>query len=108
VETYAVNEDLRERTYKFMRKLVGEGRQVFVVCPMVEESETADEDLKSALEYEKKLRTEIFPELRVALVHGRMKSKEKDAVMRAFAAGILTFWCPLPSSKWGWMCRTRR
>ncbi len=87
VDTYTVSEALRERTYKFMRKLVGEGRQVFVVCPMVEESETADEDLKSAQEYAKKLQTEIFPDLKVALVHGRMKAKEKDAVMAAFAAG---------------------
>jgi ATP-dependent DNA helicase RecG len=89
VDTYAVNETMRERTYTFMRKLVGEGRQVFVVCPMVEESETADEDLKSAEEYAEKLRSEVFPELTVAMVHGRMKAKEKDAVMSAFAAGTI-------------------
>lgn len=87
VETYTVNEGMRVRTYKFMRKLVGEGRQVFVVCPMVEESETADEDLKSAETYAKKLQTEVFPDLKVAFVHGRLKAKEKDAVMTAFAAG---------------------
>jgi ATP-dependent DNA helicase RecG len=87
VDTYTANEKLRERTYKFMRKLVSEGRQVYIVCPMVEESETADADLKSAQEYAVKLQKEIFPELRVALVHGRMKSKEKEAVMNAFSKG---------------------
>ena len=87
VATYTANERLRQRTYAFMRKLVGEGRQVYVVCPMVEESETADDDLKSAQVYAEKLKNEIFPDLRVALVHGRMKPKDKQSVMAAFAAG---------------------
>lgn len=87
VETYTVSEKLRQRTYQFMRKLIGEGRQVYVVCPMVEESETADEDLKSVQEYAEKLKKEIFPDLRVALLHGRMKAKEKEGVMAAFSAG---------------------
>jgi ATP-dependent DNA helicase RecG len=54
---------------------------------MVEESETADEDLKSAQAYAEKLRKEVFPDMKVALVHGRMKPKEKEDVMSAFAAG---------------------
>lgn len=87
VDTYTVSEKHRERTYNFMRKLVGEGRQVYIVCPMVEESETADEDLKSALEYAEKLKNEVFTDLRIALVHGRMKGKEKERVMTSFAAG---------------------
>jgi ATP-dependent DNA helicase RecG len=87
VATYTANESLRQRTYNFMRKLVGEGRQVYVVCPMVEESETADEDLKSAQAFAEKLQKDIFPDLKVALVHGRMKSKEKEAIMSAFARG---------------------
>ncbi len=87
VETYTVSEKLRQRTYAFIRKLVGEGRQVYVVCPMVEESETADEDLKSAQAYAEKLQKDIFPDLRVSLIHGRMKPKEKERVMAAFAAG---------------------
>ena len=60
VETYTVSEKHRARTYNFMRRLVGEGRQVYVVCPMVEESETADEDLKSAEEHAQKLQTRYF------------------------------------------------
>jgi ATP-dependent DNA helicase RecG len=87
VDTYTANEKLRERTYNFMRKLISEGRQVYIVCPMVEESETADADLKSAQEYAEKLQKQIFTDLRVALVHGRMKSKEKEAVMTAFSKG---------------------
>jgi ATP-dependent DNA helicase RecG len=87
VSTYTANEKLRERTYNFMRKLVGERRQVYIVCPMVEESETADEDLKSAQVYAEKLQKQIFPDLKIALVHGRMKPKEKESVMAAFAAG---------------------
>ena len=87
IATYTVSEKLRVRTYNFIQKLVGEGRQVYIVCPMVEESETADEDLKSAQAYAEKLRKEVFPDMKVALVHGRMKPKEKEDVMSAFAAG---------------------
>jgi ATP-dependent DNA helicase RecG len=78
---------MRQRTYNFIRKLVDEGRQVYIVCPMVEGSETADEDLKSAEEYAETLRGDVFPDLNIGLVHGRMKAKEKDAVMTSFAAG---------------------
>lgn len=87
VETYAVGEDMRQRIWNFVRRLVGEGRQVFIVCPMVEENEDLAPDLKSAEEYAKELRTRVFPELTVACVHGRMKARDKDAVMAAFAAG---------------------
>ena len=97
VETYVVGEDKRQRMYNFVRKLVGEGRQAYIVCPAVEEGETDGEDpggspaadLKAAVTYAEALRTQVFPDLRVGLVHGKMKSKEKDAVMSAFAAGEL-------------------
>ena len=86
VDTFAVDESYRARLNGFIRKLVGEGRQVFVVCPMVEENEELAVPLKSAEEHAAALRKE-FPDLRVACVHGKMKPKDKDAVMRAFAAG---------------------
>ena len=95
VETYVVGEDKRQRMYNFVRKLVGEGRQAYIVCPAVEEGETDGEEpgpaanLKAAVTYAEALRTQAFPDLRVGLVHGKMKSKEKDAVMTAFAAGEL-------------------
>lgn len=98
VETYVVGEDKRQRMYNFVRKLVGEGRQAYIVCPAVEEGQSDGEDsepagppadLKAAVTYAENLRTQVFPDLRVGLVHGKMKSKEKDAVMTAFAAGDL-------------------
>ena len=87
VDTFAVDEDMRLRIRNFVRRLVGEGRQVFWVCPMVEENEELPQNLKSAQEYAKELQNEVFPDLRVACIHGRMKAKEKDAVMTGFAAG---------------------
>ncbi len=87
VDTFAVGETMRERIYAFMRRLVGEGRQVYVVCPSVEPGEEAEDGMHSAVEYEKELREKVFPDLRIGLVHGRMKPKEKDRVMLSFAAG---------------------
>ena len=87
VETYLVGEDKRQRMYGFVRKLVGEGRQAYIVCPMVEEGEDAAAELKAVTVYADRLQTEIFPDLRVAFVHGRLKAKEKETVMDAFAAG---------------------
>ena len=86
VKTFAVNESYRARLNGFIRDQVGEGRQVFVVCPMVEENEELLPDLKSATEHAAALQ-ETFPELRVGCVHGKMKTKEKDAVMASFVAG---------------------
>ena len=86
VDTFAVDESYRARLNGFIRKLVGEGRHVFVVCPMVEENEELPVALKSAQEHAQELAA-TFPELRVACVHGKMKSKDKDAVMAAFVAG---------------------
>ena len=90
VETYVVGEDKRQRMYNFVRKLVGEGRQAYMVCPAVEEGEESDPDgMKAAVAYAHTLQTQVFPDLRVGLVHGKMKSREKDAVMTAFAQGEL-------------------
>ncbi len=86
VDTFAVDESYRERLNGFIRKLAGEGRQIFVVCPMVEENDELPQKLKSAEEHARDLQ-QSFPELRVACVHGKMKAKDKDAVMSAMAAG---------------------
>lgn len=86
VDTFAVNESYRPRLYNFIRKLTGEGRQVFVVCPMVEENEELPLKLKSAQEHEKELAA-AFPDLRVACVHGKMKPRDKETIMSAFAGG---------------------
>ena len=86
VDTFAVDESYRARLNGFIRKLAGEGRQTFVVCPKVEDDEESESDLKSAEEHAKELAKE-FPELRVACVHGRMKPKDKDAIMATFVRG---------------------
>ena len=86
VETVAVNESYRARLNGFIRQQAEEGRQVFVVCPMVEENEDLDTKIKSATEHADALRRE-FPDLTVGCVHGRMKPKEKEAAMAAFVAG---------------------
>jgi ATP-dependent DNA helicase RecG len=75
----------RERVYDFLRREAGEGRQAFIVYPLVEESEALDAG--AATEAAERLQREVFPELRVALLHGQMKGAEKDAIMTAFAQG---------------------
>ncbi|RIK32973.1 MAG: ATP-dependent DNA helicase RecG, partial [Chloroflexi bacterium] len=74
----------RERLYGFLRREVKAGRQAFIVYPLVEESDKLD--VGAAVEAYDKLRNEILPDLRIALLHGRMSGNEKDEIMRAFAA----------------------
>lgn len=85
VDTFAVNESLRTRIDTFLRKEVAAGHQVYIVCPLVEDSEQTD--LKSVTEYTENLQKKVFPDLSVAFLHGKMKPKEKDAVMKRFAEG---------------------
>ncbi len=85
VETYAVPGSYHPRVYAFLRKLVAQGRQAYIVCPMVEENDQLPDERKAVTEYAAMLRAQVFPDLRVAFVHGRMKPQEKDAVMTAFA-----------------------
>ena len=86
VDTFAVDESYRARLNGFIRKQVLEGRQVFVVCPMVEENEELNIKLKSAQEHAAQL-SNLFPDLKVACVHGKMKAKDKDAAMSDFVSG---------------------
>ena len=87
VETYAVEESMRPRIERFISRLVEEGRQVYVVCPMIEEGEEDVQDLRSAAEVYEQLRTEVFPQYRLGLLHGKMKASDKEAVMAAFVSG---------------------
>jgi ATP-dependent DNA helicase RecG len=75
----------RPKVLDFVREQVAEGRQAYLVYPLVEESQALD--LKSATEEYERLRTEVFPELRLGLIHGQMPGEEKDEIMRRFAAG---------------------
>ncbi len=84
IETYVVSGSYHPRVYRFLSKLIAQGRQAYVVCPQVSENEEQPDERKAVTEYAKMLQTTVFPELKIAYVHGKMKSKEKDAVMQAF------------------------
>ena len=77
----------RERLYGFVRRQVHQGRQAYIIYPLVEESEVLD--VGAAVDAHARLTEEIFPDLRVGLLHGRLKGAEKDEVMRSFAGGDL-------------------
>lgn len=103
IETYVVDESYNERLYKFIREEVKKGRQVYIVCPLVEEKKAeikVDEktgecyielekvdNLKSVEEIYKIYSEEIFSDLRVGYLHGKMKQKEKDEIMQEFKDG---------------------
>jgi ATP-dependent DNA helicase RecG len=85
VETrWLSNTEVRE-AYDFIRAQVAQGRQAYVLCPLVEQSEMLQAD--AAVEMAEELRKRVFPDLQVGLLHGRMKPEEKDAAMTAFRAG---------------------
>jgi ATP-dependent DNA helicase RecG len=73
----------RERAYRFLRAQVKKGHQAYIICPLVEESEKVE--AKAAVEEHKRLQKTIFPDLRLGLMHGRLKSEEKEGVMRQFS-----------------------
>ncbi|HLC40010.1 MAG TPA: ATP-dependent DNA helicase RecG [Methylomirabilota bacterium] len=81
-------EEKRRQIYHFLKEEIAAGRQVYVVCPMVEES--AESDLKAATEMAERLQKAVFPGERIGLLHGRMRFEEKEAVMRAFKAGEIS------------------
>ncbi len=95
IATYVVREDKRQRMYGFVRKQVAEGRQAYIICPAVEENpdaalpgeESPALNLKAVKTYGEKLRKEVFPDLRLDILHGKLKPKEKEAAMAAFARG---------------------
>ncbi|MBM3459980.1 MAG: ATP-dependent DNA helicase RecG, partial [Armatimonadetes bacterium] len=82
VRTYWKREAQRPSVYRGIRTLVEEGRQAYVVCPLVETSEKLQ--ARAATELHEHLQTEVFPDLRVGLLHGQMPSHEKDATMERF------------------------
>ena len=82
IETYAVTKSMENRINVFIKKQIGEGRQVYVVCPLVEENEEIN--AKSVEEIYEKYKKEIFPEFRVEFLHGKMRPKEKDEIMEKF------------------------
>ncbi len=84
IESYAVSSELHERVYNYIKKHIDEGRQGYIVCPLVEENDT---DLIPAEEYYELLKNNQFKNYRLGLIHGKMKASEKDIIMREFGLG---------------------
>ena len=82
IDTFAVSLSMEDRVNNFIRKQIEEGRQAYIVCPLVEESEEVD--AKSVEELFEKYQKETFADLRVAYLHGKMKQKEKEQIMEEF------------------------
>ena len=87
IQTRYIDPERREAAYGFIRREVRDGRQAFIVCPLVEESETIE--AKAASDEHERLSREVFPDLKLGLLHGRMSAVEKDRVMRQFRDGEL-------------------
>jgi ATP-dependent DNA helicase RecG len=87
VQTRVLLPTERERAYGFVRSQIERGRQAFIICPLVEESEKIE--AKAAVEEHRRLQNQIFPNLRLGLLHGRMKGEEKEGVMGQFVRGEL-------------------
>lgn len=85
IDTFAVTKGMEQRVNNFVRKQIDEGRQAYIVCPLVEENEELN--LKSVIELAEKYKTEVFPEYKVEYLHGKMRPKEKDAIMEEFKNG---------------------
>ena len=85
IETRAIPQSRRDEAHALVRRELDAGRQAYIVYPLVEESSKVD--VRAATEMADHLASEVFPEYRLALLHGRLRPEEKDRVMRAFAAG---------------------
>ncbi len=81
--TKLVKETERQKAYNFIREQIKSGRQIFVICPLIDESDNLE--TKSVKAEHKRLAEEIFPEFKIGLLHGKMKSADKDAVMKSFS-----------------------
>ncbi|MCS7300138.1 MAG: ATP-dependent DNA helicase RecG, partial [Fimbriimonadales bacterium] len=87
VKTHWKTPEERLKVYAGVRKLIEEGRQAYVICPLIDESDKLQ--VRAAEEMAEHLQKDVFPDLRVGLLHGRMRPAEKEAVMEAFRAGEL-------------------
>ena len=85
IKNCVVNTSYRPNAYSFIEKQVRQGRQAYVICPMVEESEGMDAE--NVLDYTQKLKENLPSDIRIEYLHGKMKPKEKNRVMESFAAG---------------------
>lgn len=88
IETIAVSKKMEERVNNFIKQEISKGRQAYIVCPLVEETDNLDNaNLKSATELAEEYKKEVFKDFRVECLHGKMKPKEKDDIMQKFKDG---------------------
>ncbi len=87
IDTYSVDSSYRPRIYNYIKKFLNQGRQAYIVCPLVEENEELQ--LSSANEYYEKLKNNEFKDYALGLLHGKMSAKDREAVMTRFAKGEL-------------------
>jgi ATP-dependent DNA helicase RecG len=85
IETIAASENLRKKVFDFVAKKLNEGRQAYIICPLIEESEALS--AKSAVEYAEKLKKTVFKNYVVEVLHGRIKASERNEIMKRFAGG---------------------
>ncbi len=85
IETYSVKEESRKKVFDFVLQKIKEGRQAYIICPLIEESEALI--TKSAVEYGEKLKKSVFKNCSVAVLHGRIKTAERKQIMDDFSAG---------------------
>ena len=85
IDTFAVTKGMEQRVNGFIKKQIDEGRQVYIVCPLVEENEEIN--AKSVMELAENYKTKVFSQYRVEYLHGKMRPKEKDAIMQEFKDG---------------------
>ncbi|MBI2430453.1 MAG: ATP-dependent DNA helicase RecG [Candidatus Levybacteria bacterium] len=83
IKTWLVRSEKRESAYEWIKKQIENGDQVFIICPFIEESETM-QTIKAAQKEYQRLQKEVFPNLKLGLLHGRLKAKEKDGVLQKF------------------------
>ena len=86
VETYLIDSGKRQRAFGFLKKEIDKGNRCYIVCPLVEESES---ELESAENYVKKLRNTVLGGFRIGLLHGKMKGSDKESVMSSFQSGMI-------------------
>ena len=85
IETYAVTKGMEDRVNNFIKKQIDEGRQAYIVCPLVEENEEIN--AKAVVELTENYKSELFKEYKVEYIHGKLKPKEKDEIMQQFKDG---------------------
>ncbi len=89
VSTRVIDDGRSEEVWEFVRKIVRQGEQAYIVYPVIEENEEKDTGLKAAIKMYNELRKKVFPEFQLGLLHGRMSAEEKEDTMRRFKAGEL-------------------